>query len=505
MEIKEYLRIFRRYWIAIVLLTVIGAGIGYATILPITARLVPFIDERQYQSTATLFVATQNGTSVSEAYQNNLFSQDRVNSYAGLATSEQVAARAIDQLKSPLTPGQLRGKVTALPRTGTVLLDVNVADPDPALAQAYANAVADQLVQVVSEVETSRRGGTPTAAAIIVDDANYPTTPIGMKVWLRVALGAVGGLAVGLLIAVLAGLLDKRLRARDSVETQTGKLVIGALPLDEDRAGADAVDLNSDGLYAERLRELRTNLRFATGKGGTAPRIIVVTSPQSGDGRTATAIDLAAALAETGRSVVLVDADLRNPTITGRLNLSREKAESARSRGLSTYLTGEHGLTDMLVGGVEAGGQTITLLPAGPLPPRAGELWASDRVAPLFQALGEHFGYVVVDTPPLGEFTDGVVAAANSDGTIVLARLAQTTSNSVSRAIQVLDAANARIIGAVVTCEPVNRNDSRKQKRRHAAVPGASAGREVTAGTESTDATTDSEDRSLDHLDREGR
>jgi len=152
LEIKEYLRIFRRYWIAIVLLTILGAGIGYATILPITAKLIPFIDERQYQSTATLFVATQNGTSVSEAYQNNLFSQDRVNSYAGLATSEQVAARAVDQLKAPITPEQLRAKVSALPKEKTVLLDVKVKDPDPAKAQAYANAVADQLVNVVGVV-----------------------------------------------------------------------------------------------------------------------------------------------------------------------------------------------------------------------------------------------------------------------------------------------------------------------------------------------------------------
>lgn len=501
MEIKEYLRIFRRYWIAIVLLTIVGAGIGYATILPITAKIVPFIDERQYQSTATLFVATQNGTSVSEAYQNNLFSQDRVNSYAGLATSEQVAARAVDQLKSPLTPGQLRGKVTALPREGTVLLDVNVADPDPAEAQAYANAIADQLVQVVSEVETSRRGGTPTAAAIIVDDANYPTTPMGMKVWLRVLLGAVGGLAVGLLIAIAAGVLDKRLRARDSVESETGKLVIGGLPFDEARSGADAVDLAGGGIYAERLRELRTNLRFSVGPTGSAPRTIVVTSPQAEDGRTVTAIDLAAALAESGRSVVLVDADLRNPTITESLKLPRDKAEAARNRGLSTYLTGEHGLTDMLIGGVDVGGETITLLPAGPQPPRPGELWASDRVAPLFQALGEHFGYVIVDTPPLGDFTDGVVAAANCDGTVVLTRLAHTTSKSLGRAIQVLDAANAHIIGAVVTCEPVARSDSRRQKHRHAA-----GAREVSADTETTvNETVAVEDRSLERVDREGR
>jgi tyrosine-protein kinase len=493
LEIKEYLRIFRRYWIAIVLLTILGAGIGYATILPITAKIIPFIDERQYQSTATLFVATQNGTSVSEAYQNNLFSQDRVNSYAGLATSEQVAARAVDQLKSPISAGELRGKVSALPREKTVLLDVKVKDPDPAKAQTYANAVADQLVNVVSEVETSRRGGTPTAAAIIVDDADYPTTPIGMKLWLRITLGAVGGLAVGILLAICAAVLDKRLRARDSVESETGELVIGGLPLDDDRAKANAVDLAGAGLYPERLRELRTNLRFAIGPDGDPPRMIVVTSPSTGDGRTVTAIDLAAALAETGRSVVLVDGDLRTGAMAGQLDLGSAMSEAAGSRGLSTFLIGEHGLADALIDGVDLNGETVTYLPAGPTPPRPGELWAADRVSTLFRKLRETFDYVIVDTPPLSDYSDGVIAVAHCDGALVLTRIGHTTSKSLRRAIQVLDAANATIIGTVVTCEPVTRIDARRHRNKTEAADldnggahrvGAAAGGNGTDGSE---------------------
>ena len=102
----DYLRIFRRYWWLIVVFTVVGAGAGYVTTLFLTP---------EYQSTARLFVATQNGTSVTEAYQNNLFSQERVFSYADLATSEQVAARAVDQLKAPISPEELRSKISAVP------------------------------------------------------------------------------------------------------------------------------------------------------------------------------------------------------------------------------------------------------------------------------------------------------------------------------------------------------------------------------------------------------
>ena len=89
------------------------------------------------------FVTTQSGTSVGDAYQNNLFSQERVVSYAGLATSEQVAACAVDQLKMPISPDELRSKITATPLPKTVLLDITVSDTDPVAAQTYANAVAD--------------------------------------------------------------------------------------------------------------------------------------------------------------------------------------------------------------------------------------------------------------------------------------------------------------------------------------------------------------------------
>src|ERR1700761_9240392 len=126
----DYLRIFRRFWWLVVVLTIVGTAISYIVTL--------FLDS-DYQSTARLFVATQNGTSVTEAYQNNLFSQDRVNSYASLATSEQVAARAVDQLKAGISPEDLRNNISAAPEGKTVVLDVSVTDPNPAQAQTYAN------------------------------------------------------------------------------------------------------------------------------------------------------------------------------------------------------------------------------------------------------------------------------------------------------------------------------------------------------------------------------
>ncbi len=456
LDIRDYLVILRRYWWIIVVLTAIGAAVGYATTLILTPK---------YQSTARLFVTTQSGTSVGEAYQNNMFSQERVVSYAGLAESEQVAARAVDQLKGQISVDELRKKVTAKAVDKTVLLDVSVRDADPQSAQTYANAVADQLVQLVSELETSRRGGTPAAGAVVVDDADYPTSPIGLSTLTKALLGAAAGLLAGIILAVLVGLLDRRLRARDGVERVTGSSVLGVLPAEPDRAKAGVVDLAADGLVAERLRELRTNLRFVVPPGADGPpRVIAMTSPANGDGRTTTAADLAAALAESGRSVVVVDGDLRKPGLADRMALDDAAHRGAAERGLATVLVGEHTLDEALLPNVDAGGRSIALLPAGPVPTRVGELWAADRAPEVLEALRARFDYVIIDTPPLRSFTDGAMVASLVDGAIVLARIRHTSTAALRAGLQALQRANATLIGTVVTGEPGHRRELRREQ-----------------------------------------
>ena len=339
----------------------IGAGAGYA---------VSYFKTPQYQSTATLFAATQNGTSVAEAYQNNMFSQERVISYASLATSEQVAARAIDQLKAPISADELRAKITAAPLPKTVMFTVAVEDPDPAQAQAYAGAVSDQLVKLIGELETSRRGGSPAAGAVVVDEADYPTTSTGMSWWKLTGIGAGSGLAVGLLLAILAGVVDKRLRGIAPIEEETGSNVLGNLPADPVRRTAGFVDLTLNGLYAESLRELRNNLRFAVAPHNRPPKVIAITSPSNQEGRTTVAIDLAAALAEAGRAVVLVDGDLHAPEIAGKLPLDPVALDRADRGGVSTVLSGEHSLAECVIPDIALAGNTIALLPAGPIPLR---------------------------------------------------------------------------------------------------------------------------------------
>jgi Mrp family chromosome partitioning ATPase len=135
----------------------------------------------------------------------------------------------------------------------------------------------------------------------------------------------------------------------------------------------------------------------------------------------------------------------------------------AVDKGVSTVLAGEHALPQALIGEVPVGGQSIALLPAGPKPPRPGELWANDQAAALFEDLGRGFDYVVVDTPPLATYADGANIGALCDGVLLLSRIGRTTSSALRRAIQSLQAANVKLIGPVVTFDRV----SLLSKRQH--------------------------------------
>lgn len=493
LAIGDYLRTFRRFWWLIVVTTLAGAAIGYGT---------AFMSAPEYQSTARLFVSTQSGTSVGDAYQNNLFSQERVVSYAGLATSEQVSARAVDQLKMPITAEELRSKIVATPLPKTVLLDITVTDSSPSNAQTYANAVADQLVQLVSELETSRRGGTPAAGAILLDDANYPTSLAGLSLLTRLALGAAAGLAIGLLLAVLIAVSDKRVRAREGVALVSGSQVLGALVNDPRRSATPVANLKAGGLATERLRELRTNLQFARTRAGKRPQVLAVTSPTNGDGRSTTAIDLAATFAEAGRSVILVEGDFLNPTLTERLVLTDDDRSRAGERGLGTALSGDHEVAAAVI--PSPGGAPFALLPAGPAAATRRPLWGDVAAGQVIDALRDEYDYVIIDTPPLSSCSDGAVAAALGDGAIVLARISHTTTKRLRAAFDVLTSANAETIGTVVTCEPGHRRELSKRP----SAPGARAVEEEPAepATNRIDTTMESSgNHRLSGAKREGR
>jgi receptor protein-tyrosine kinase len=189
---------------------------------------------------------------------------------------------------------------------------------------------------------------------------------------------------------------------------------------------------------------MRTNLQFLSVD--DPPRVIVVTSSAPSEGKSTTAINLALSLAEAENSVVLVDGDLRRPTVSKYLDL-------VSAVGFSTVLSGAAPLSDVLQ---DTKFPRLTVLAAGATPPNPSELLGSHAAKRTLEELRSRFDFVIVDSPPLLAVTDAAVLATNADGALVMTRFGETKREQLAHAVRSLRDAGANVLGAVFTLVPTS-------------------------------------------------
>jgi capsular exopolysaccharide synthesis family protein len=440
MSFEDLAKLLRARWITVVVTAVLTLLAAIAA----TMLTTPL-----YQASTKLYVSSTGGSSISESYQASRLSQDRVLSYTELLKGHTLAERTVDRLSLQISPGSLREKVTARSKPDTVLIDVSVRDTSPVRARDIANALSEEFVVMVRELETPRPGAQPDARVVVQQRAMIPGSPVVPNSQRNIAFGLALGLLLGAGLAVVRELLDNTVKDRDTLEALAGVGVVGVVPLDKARQTTPAITFATDNSgIAEAFRKLRTNLQFLSVD--SPPRLIVVTSAVPNEGKTTTAINIALSLAEAEHSVLLVDADMRRPSLDKYLDL-------VGSVGLSTVLSGGASLSEVLQ---ESAFPHLTVLTAGATPPNPSELLGSLTARNLLAELREKFDYVIIDNPPLLAVTDAAVLAAISDGTLMVVRYAATKREQISHALRSLEASGGSLLGAILTMAPTRRSAS---------------------------------------------
>ncbi|HEY7873944.1 MAG TPA: polysaccharide biosynthesis tyrosine autokinase [Actinomycetota bacterium] len=299
--------------------------------------------------------------------------------------------------------------------------------------------VLQQRLDDLQPDQTVRTGG-----AEIIASARTPTSPSSPSYIRNALLGVILGLVLGIAAAFLRERLDDRFRGRADVETALGAPVLGTVPKYKSfkkKTGSFELISASDakGLAAEAYRTLRTNLEFITSRDGL--RSVVVTSPSAGEGKTATTANLGVVLAQAGRRVILVSADLRRPTLERYFNLSGEK-------GLSTFLSSRDQELWPLI--QDPGVPNLRVIAAGRIPDNPAELLTSSRLVELVRTLEANADVVLIDSPPVLAVADAAILAARSGGAVVVIDASSTHRSATVHAKEEMERGGGRVIGSIL-------------------------------------------------------
>ena len=433
MDTRRYFSALRKHWLAIVVATVLGGLI--AGVYTITQPVL-------YEATSSVFVSTEKGENPNELVQGSTFTLNTVESYAELASMPAVLNPVIDKLDLDTSAEKLASNISTNIRLNTVIIEVTASAGTPEGAARLANAVTESLSTVVTSVAPTASDAIPTVTLRPVADASAPAAPSSPRYLLLILTGVFLGLLLGLIYAFGRELFDNRFRTEEDVRAAAEDVsFLGAVERRRSRDLPHLVFLaEPNSAAAEDYRRIVTNLEFA----GVDNRVraIAVTSPVPGEGKTTTTLNLAAALAERGHRVLVLDGDLRRPAVAGYANIE-----------------GSVGVSNVLLGGVSADDAiqrvaNFDVLPSGTTPPNVTQLVTSDSMSRLFSELRNRYDFIVVDTPPVLAVPDALTLAKLADGAVVVVRVRATKSKQLTEAVEAIEFVNANVLGVVLNGVP---------------------------------------------------
>ena len=298
-------------------------------------------------------------------------------------------------------------------------------------------ALYDGLLQRFKEIGVA--GGVGVNNVSVVDPADVPQSPSSPRLMVNLIVSILAGICIGGALAFALEQMDEAIADPVEVERRLGLPLLGTVPkVSADMTPRDAL-LDRKSELVDAYLAVQTNLAFTTEHG--VPRTFAVTSTRPAEGKSTTALALATTLVRGHRKVILVDGDMRSPSI-------HHLGGVDHNRGLSNFLAGDDNISTLTFEMSDLG---FTAMSAGPIPPNAAELLTGTRLSVLFERLLETYDHVVVDSPPVMGLADAPLIASRVEGVIYAVESHGIRSSLVKTALARLSSANARIIGGVLT------------------------------------------------------
>ena len=449
--------IWRRIWFV-----GIAAVLGAAIALAYTTYLVTPL----YKSSTMFYVNNSalsfDGAEVDITTGDINASKSLVETYIVILNSRSCLNDVIDYADVNYTPEQLKNKLSAKAVNATEVFEVVITGPDPAEAEKIANAIAYILPNKISDIIEG-------TSAKVVDYAIVATSPSSPNKTSNTMIGFLAGLVLSVGFIIVLELLDNTIRSEDNVTQITSHPILAAVPdmamhskggyytksekvSKKKKRILDATDNSSetvlvgDGISfaaTEAYKLLRTKLQFSFADEKNC-HVIGVSSALAGEGKSLSSVNLGYSLAQLGKKVLLIDCDMRRPSLASKLNV-------ARTPGLSNCLAGHIPVEDIIqTCSSDFQSAPFQVISAGRVPPNPIELLSSAKMKELLDFLKQHYDYIVLDLPPVGEVSDAIVAAKLVDGILMVVCQNYCSRGAFAHAVEQFEFVNARILGIVM-------------------------------------------------------
>lgn len=420
MDIADYLGIARRRWWIVAVAVVVCA---------LSAGLFTLVQPKVYTATVRLLIPASAQTAAARTE-----AAGAATAYAELA----MTTPAIEQAKTAAGGITVPVTVQVTADGASPFIDISVSSTDPMTATRVANAYSQSLPTIVSGLEGE---GIAAPRFTVLQPALVPTSPTSPDPVRNVLIGLALGLVLGVMLALLREALDGRVRDGVQLERAAGATLLGLVPKEFGKVPLPAHN-RPKSRRAEAYRAVRTNLEFLSVHG--MPRSVVITSASAGEGKSSLTANLAVVASRAGRSVVVVDGDLRKPSVARYFGLRSPI-------GLTEVLMGRWSLDQALQ---QIPGERVAVLSSGTIPAAPGELVGSAAMQAVIEELEHRFDLVLVDSPPLLPVSDALALAVNVDGVVLVARMLDTTRKAVDTAVQAVRKVNAELLGVVGNAAP---------------------------------------------------
>ena len=433
-----------------------------------------------YQSSAMFYVNNSalslGEASLSISSADISASRGLVKSYIVILKTRESLNDVIDYAGVDLTYGQLKGMISAAAVDSTEIFQVVVTSPDPKEAEQLADAIAYILPKRISSIIEG-------TSAKVVDSAVLPSRPSSPNYTKNAMIGFLLGLMATVAIIVLRDLFDITVRTEEDVERGCKHPVLASVP-DMGAPGkggyyygygkksyvkpgtetgkqAEVIGSGVSFAAAEAYKLLRTKLQFSFAD-EKACRVIGVSSALTGEGKSVSSVNLAYTLSQLNQRVLLIDCDMRRPSLASKLPIQK-------TPGLSDFLAGQT-RADTLIQpcGLKEDSRAFHVVSAGRNPPNPMELLSSARMGKMLTLLRQNYDYIILDLPPVGEVGDALAVAKFTDGMLLVVRQNYCNRLALSAAVRQFEFVDAKILGVVYNCATENGGGySRKYYKRY--------------------------------------